>query len=65
MPDISQLQVWNRDISAAKNMLRCVMAKAEGHDRPEALRRAQPIPHVPLLVALEDELVEAQADVAE
>jgi len=53
--------VWNRDVSAAKNMLRLVLAKARSQDRPVALRRGQPVPNVPLLAVLQDELVEAQA----
>ena len=32
-------QVWNRDVAAAKNMLRCVLASARGRPRPPALQR--------------------------
>jgi len=42
-------------------MLRLVLAKARSEDRPVALRRGQPVPNVPLLAVLQDELVEAQA----
>lgn len=42
-------------------MLRLVLAKAHHGDRPVALRRGQPVPNVPLLAVLQDELVEAQA----
>jgi len=42
-------------------MLRCVLAKAGSEDRPVALQRGQPVPNVPLLAVLQDELVAAQA----
>jgi hypothetical protein len=54
------VQVWNRDVSAAKNMLRCLMAKVEMRERPGALRRAQALPNDGLMAAEQDNLVEAQ-----
>lgn len=38
------LQVWNRDVAAARNMLRVVLAAASQQPRPEALRRTSPAP---------------------
>ena len=57
---LTKTQVWNRDVSAAKNMLRCVLATAENHSRPVALRRAHALPNDAQLAAVEDDLAQAQ-----
>jgi hypothetical protein len=51
-------QVWNRDVSAARNMLRCVMATARNQGRPDALRRHHALPNDALLAAVEVEMAE-------
>jgi hypothetical protein len=53
------VQVWNRDVSAAKNMLRCLLATAEMEPRPVALRRAHAVPNDAVMAGVQDELADA------
>jgi hypothetical protein len=47
-------------VSAAKNMLRCLIAKAEMEPRPVALRRAHALPNDVMMAVVQDELADAE-----
>jgi hypothetical protein len=53
------VQVWNRDVSAAKNMLRCLLATVEMEPRPVALRRAHAVQNDAVMAGVQDELADA------
>ena len=56
------MQVWNRDVIAARNMLRCVLAAAQGDERPEALRRIGAIPADLVLAEVQAEVQDLLAE---
>ena len=53
--DSRLIQTWDRDVSAARNILRCLLARADGVDRPTALRRNKKPPRDPLQAELAEE----------
>ena len=56
------LQVWDRDVAAAKNMMRCTIAVVTEQLRPESMRRQQTLPEDPVQAALADAVDDAEAE---
>lgn len=53
------MQIWNRDVSAAKNILRVLLAKVRGERRPTELEPPGDAPREPAAAALTEAAHEA------